>query len=89
MKRGEFVNYLNDIGFSDKVKPLSPYKAIKLEFEEPLQVTEFEEALGLFSSEYSMWVDFGNGDIKKLDEVSENTSKLIFEYLESGNWYFQ
>jgi hypothetical protein len=89
MKKGEFIIYLNDIGFSDKLTSLSPYKDIKLEFEEPLSINEGEEVYGLFSSCFSMQVDSGEGATIELDEVSEDYSKQIFEYLESGNWDFK
>ena len=89
MKRGEFINYLKDIGFSDKLLSLSPYKDFKLEFEEPLFINDSERVFGLSSSSFVMWVDFGDGATIELDEVSEEYGKLIFEYLESGNWDFQ
>lgn len=88
MTRGEFLKYLSLIGFSEKVKSIGPYKKIKLEFDDPIVVNEFEAVFGLFSSKFSMWVDFDEGNIKRMDEVSENTSKLIFEWLENGAWDF-
>lgn len=89
MKRGEFITYLKDIGFSDKLQSLSPWKDFKLEFEDPLSINNSENVYGLSSSSFVMWVDFGDGNRIELDGVSEEYGKLIFEYLESGNWDFQ
>ena len=88
MKKSEFLSYLKSIGFSEKVSCLSPWADIELEFEEPLQLIEGEVVYGLISKDLLIEIDFGNGELIKLDELSEEAQSQILSSLEDGDWDF-
>lgn len=88
MKSSELITYLKDIGFSNRVENLSLHKQFDLKFEEPLRVNESEEIYSLFSLGYVVWVNLGESDNIRLDDISEESQVIIFEGLESGNWDF-